>query len=66
MWDHPRLGLAQIEGSISKKAKKKIIKKADALNVILKSGGKNPKKKNYEKVAQEIKSFSKMLQDISS
>jgi hypothetical protein len=32
----------------------------------LKSGGKNPKKKNYEKVAQEIKSFSKMLRDISS
>ena len=59
-------GLAQIEGSISKKAKKKIIKKADALNGILKSGGKNPKKKNYEKVAQEIKSFSKMLRDISS
>lgn len=59
-------GLAQIEDGISKKAKKKIIKKADALNVILKSEGKNPKKKNYEKVAWEIKSFSKMLRDINS
>ncbi len=58
--------LAQIEDRISKKAKKKIIKKADTLKGVLKSGGKNPKKKNYEKVAREIKSFSKMLRDISS
>jgi len=59
-------GLAQTEDSISKKAKKKIIKKADALNVILKNEGKNPKKKTYEKVAREIKSLSKVLRDISS
>ena len=59
-------GLVQLEDTMSKKAKKKIIKNADALNVILKSGGKNPKKKTYEKVDREIQSFSKILRDIGS
>ena len=58
--------LDQIEGGLSQKVKKKIIKNADALNLTLKNAGKKPKKKNYKKLAQEIKSFSKMLRDTSS
>jgi hypothetical protein len=58
--------LDQIEGGLSQKVKKKIIKNVDALNLTLKNAGKKPKKKNYKKLTQEIKSFSKMLRDISS
>ncbi len=38
----------------------------DALNLTLKKAGKKPKKKNYKKLTQGIKSFSKMLRDPSS
>ena len=58
--------LDQIEGGLSQKVKKKAIKNVDALNLTLKKAGKKPKNKNYKKLAQEIKSFSKMLRDISS
>jgi exonuclease VII large subunit len=58
--------LDQIEVGLSQKVKKKIIKNVDALNLTLKKAGGKPKKKNYKKLAQEIKSFSKMLRDISS
>ncbi|MBC2744536.1 MAG: hypothetical protein HGJ93_16250 [Desulfosarcina sp.] len=58
--------LDQIKGDLSQKVKKKIIKNVDGLNVTLKNAGKKPKKKNFEKLAQEIKSISKMLQDTSS
>ena len=59
-------GLDQITSGISKKVKKNIIKNVDALNLTLKKAGRKPKKKNYKKLTQEIKSFSKMLQDTSS
>ena len=58
--------LDQIEGGLSQKVKKKIIKNVDALNLTLKKAGKKPKKKKYKKLAQEIKLFSKTLRDISS
>ena len=58
--------LDQIEGGLSKEVKKEIIKNVDALNLTLKNAGKKPKKKNYKKLAQEIKSFSKILRDTSS
>ncbi len=58
--------LDQIEGGLSQKVKKKIIKNVDALNLTLKKAGKKPKKKTYEKVAREIKSLSKMLRDTST
>jgi hypothetical protein len=58
--------LDQIEGGLSQKLKKKIIKNVDALNLTLKKAGEKPKKKKYKKLAQEIKIFSKMLRDISS
>jgi len=58
--------LDQIEGGLSQKVKKKIIKNVGALNLTLKNAGEKPKKKNYKKLAQEIKSFSKMLRDTSS
>ena len=48
-------------GKLSKKATKNIIKNADALSATLKNVGKKPKKKKYQKVTQEIQSFSKML-----
>jgi primosomal protein N' len=57
--------LEQIEGGFSQKVKKKIIKNVDALNLSLKNAGKKPKKKNYKKLAREIKSFSNMLRDTS-
>jgi len=58
--------LDQIEGGLSQKVKKKIVKNVDALNLTLKKAGKKPKKKNYKKLTQEIKSFSKLLRDTSS
>lgn len=58
--------LDQIEGGLSQKVKEKIIKNVDALNLTLKNAEKKPKKKNYKKLTQEIKSFSKMLRDTSS
>ena len=58
--------LDQIEGGLSQKVKKKIIKNVDALNLTLKKAGEKPKKKKYKKLAQEIKLFSKTLRDISS
>ncbi|MCP4630904.1 MAG: hypothetical protein GY850_46460 [bacterium] len=58
--------LDQIEVGFSQKVNKKIIKNVGALNLTLKKAGKKPNKKNYKKLAQEIKSFSKMLRDISS
>ncbi|MGD2185136.1 MAG: helix-hairpin-helix domain-containing protein [Desulfobacterales bacterium] len=47
--------------ALSPKATKNIIKNADALSTTLKNVGKKPKKKKYQKVSQEIQSFSKML-----
>ena len=46
---------------LSKKATENIIKNADALSATLKNVGKKPKKKKYQKVTQEIQSFSKMI-----
>jgi hypothetical protein len=58
--------LDQLEGGLSQKVNNKIIKNVDALNLTLKKAGKKPKKKNYKKLTQEIKLFSKMLRDPSS
>ncbi len=59
-------GLNQLEDGLPNKAKKKIIKKADALNAMMKNVGKKPKKKTYKTLSQEIQSFSKMLRDTRS
>ncbi|UCG05464.1 MAG: hypothetical protein JSV83_16310 [Desulfobacterales bacterium] len=59
-------GLNQLEGGLPNKVKKKIIKKADALNATMKNVGKKPKKKTYKTLSQEIQSFSKMLRDTRS
>jgi len=56
----------KIQKDLPKKVKKKIIKKSDALHSILKKTGKKLKKKKYKEVTQEIRSFSRMLRDISS
>ncbi|MCP4372480.1 MAG: hypothetical protein GY797_30900 [Deltaproteobacteria bacterium] len=58
--------LGQIEGGLPQKAKEKIIKNVDALNLTLKKAGKKPKKKNYKKLAKEIKSFTNMLRKTAS
>jgi len=58
--------LGKIEGTLSQKAKKKIVKNIDALNLTLKNAGEKPKKKNYKKLAKAIKLFSKMLRGTSS
>ena len=54
-------GLNKNPGKLSQKATQNIIKNADALSATLKNVGKKPKKKKYQKVSQEIQSFSKML-----
>jgi hypothetical protein len=53
-------------GDLSKKAAENIIEKADALSATLKNVGKKPKKKKYQKITQEIQSFSKMLKKTRS
>jgi hypothetical protein len=58
--------LGQPEGNLPQKVKKKIIKKAGALNATMKNIGKKPKKKTYKKISQEIQSFTKMLRDTGS
>ncbi len=58
--------IGQMHEDLPKKAKKNIIKKADALNVFLKGVGKKRKKKKYKKITLEIQSFSRMLRDIIS
>ena len=59
-------GLNKNPGDLSKKARKNIIKNADALSATLKNVGKKPKKKKYQKISQEIQSFSKMLKKTRS
>ena len=59
-------GLNKNPGALSQKATKNIIKNADALSAVLKNVGKKPKKKKYQKVSQEIQSFSKMLKKTRS
>ena len=54
----------QMEEDLPKKAKKRIAKKADALNSILKKTGKKPKKKNYREITRTIQSFSTMLRNM--
>lgn len=53
-------------GDLSQNVTKKIIKNADALSATLKNVGKKPKKKKYQKISQEIQSFSKMLKRTDS
>ena len=53
-------------GDLSKKARKSIIKNADALSATLKNVGKKPKKKKYQKISKEIQSFSKVLKKTRS
>jgi nucleotidyltransferase/DNA polymerase involved in DNA repair len=55
--------LNQLQGDLSKKLKKNIVKKADALNASLKNTGKKPKKKKYQALSKQIQSFSKMLKE---
>jgi len=54
-------GLDQKDIPLSKKAAKNIIKKAGALNAILKDAGKRPKKRKYKKLSRKLRSFSKTL-----
>jgi hypothetical protein len=58
--------LNQNYGNVTNKRAKSVIKKADALNATLKNVGKKTKKKKYQKLSREIKSFSKMLRDTSA
>jgi nucleotidyltransferase/DNA polymerase involved in DNA repair len=58
--------LNQLQGDLSKKLKKNIVKKADALNAALKNIGKKPKKKKYQALSKQIQSFSKMLKETRS
>jgi hypothetical protein len=53
--------LNRLQGDLSGEISKKIIKKADTLNAVLKKAGKGFKKKKYEKISQRIQSLSKFL-----
>jgi hypothetical protein len=57
--------LDNLESNLPKKVRKKFIKKADALTAAMKNVGKEPKKKIYTALSQEIQSLSKMLRDTS-
>jgi len=59
-------GLNKKQEKLSQKATQNIIKNADALSATLKNVGKKPKKKKYQKVSQEIQSFSKILKKTRS
>jgi len=58
--------LEHFEGDLSKKVKKKIIKKAVALNTTMKNIRKKPKKKSYKSLSQEIQILTKMLRETAS
>jgi hypothetical protein len=51
---------------LSKKETKNIINNANALSVTLKNACKRPRKKKYQKVSQEIQSFSRILKKTRS
>ena len=59
-------GLDQIRGDLSKEVTENIINNTDALYATLKNIGRQPKKKIYKKVTQEIQLFSKMLKKADS
>jgi hypothetical protein len=54
-------GLVQTDKAISKKISKDSIKKANALNTMLKDAGQKPKKRRQKKLSRKLQSFSKML-----
>ena len=58
--------LNKLEATPLRQVRRKIIKKADALIVTMKNVGKNPKKKTYKSLSQEIQSLAKTLRDASS
>jgi hypothetical protein len=60
------IALGRILEDLPDEDKAKVIKKADALILNLKSVGKKPKKKKYKVTILEIQSFSKFLKDIFS
>jgi hypothetical protein len=53
--------LNKVQGNLPGEISKKIIKKADTLNAVLKKAGRGFKKKEYEKISQRMQSFSKFL-----
>ena len=56
--------IEQLHQELPNKAKKKIIKRASAVNLTLKKVGKKPKTKDYMHTTQELQAFSTMLRDI--
>jgi len=54
-------GLARVDGGLSKKVSKKIIKGIDALNSEFKNVKGKIKKKKFQKLSHEIQMFSKVL-----
>jgi len=56
----------QIQGKLSRKAKKKIIKKTTGLVEFLKKTGRKPRKRNYKEINREILSFTGKLRDVIS
>jgi hypothetical protein len=59
-------GLDQMHCRLSNKVSKNIIKRADALNSEFKNMGEKIKRKKFQRLSREIRSFSKMLKKICS
>jgi hypothetical protein len=59
-------GLDQTDKTLSKKDSKNIVKKAYALNAMLKDLGKKPKRQKCKKISRKLQSFSKILKKTSS
>jgi hypothetical protein len=55
------IALSRIQPDLSEKKKKKIIKKATALNSALKNAGKNKKGKTMQALSKEIQSFLNVI-----
>ncbi len=55
-----------LQGKLSRKAEKKIIKKTTGFAEFLKKAGRKPNKRNYKKINRKILSFTGKLRDVIS
>ena len=59
-------GIDRLKVDLPPKAKKKIAKKVDALNIAMKNVKKKPKKNTYNQITRKLQAFSEMIEKTSS
>ena len=57
--------MASVQKTLSDKSKKKIIREAANLTLVLKRAGKKPKKKKFRKITRKIRSLARTLQEVA-